>query len=971
MADAPNLDQTTALPQTGTGVFARYRLKAEIGRGGMGVVWRAEDTKLQRDVALKFLPELVVRNREAMADLAAETRRCLALTHPHIVRVYDLVEEGSRAAISMEFIDGPSLAERKLQQPDRCFTVDALRSWLAQLCAALDYAHSKVRVVHRDLKPLNLLVNSDGDLKVVDFGIARSLLAGNTRALADTTGASVSLGYAGPQQVMGEPAAVSDDIYSLGATLYELLTSKPPFYEGDIIAQLREMVPPPMAARRAALGLRRADPIPPEWEKTVAACLAKRAEDRPRSAGEVAARLGLPMAGDATAKLTPARRTARRPLLTGGLAVLVLAGAASVMWQRSGSEQPMPAAPVTDGTIPAEPMAPRGPQFVLNITPPNAGARVWLGPEHDRAVPDTGQLSLPVPAGGHELVVQASGYHTHRDRVTMTSTGGSVAITLKPVFAPVVFAGRPGTVVTAIDARGREIKVGTIPATGPLRVDQALTIGRYRFRYSHPDSADYEVAETTLTAGPRPNRITAVQISRPAELQVFSVPDGADVLIDGTKVGTTPGTFAAPSQKMVTVEVALRGYRRDKRTFTLKPGETRTIDSGSMVAESGAISLRLGDQEFRMPRATVRVDGTPMQAKDGQLKGLEIGNHELEVLHPDYQPWKQTVDVRDRLVTPIAVKLVPKDGELAFAVTGPSAYTVTVNGKPATLRNGAAGIPSGENVAIEISARGYKTERRQVKLAPRAKQTLTIAMEKIAYPELRAPWTIPDLGLTLLPVAAGTFVMGSTERSGEPHERPQTQVTLTKPYWLGRTEVTQREWSAVMGSNPSRFKGDALPVESVSWTEAMEFCRKLTERERAADRLPAGYVYTLPTEAQWEYACRAGATADHAANTVEAAWHGTNSGETTHPVGKLPPNAWGFCDMQGNVWEWCSDWYGNKLKGGAVTDPKGNANGTLRVRRGGSYVIKPELMRFAMRGTGEPDARTYNIGFRVALVPGS
>ena len=218
----------------------------------MGVVWRAEDTKLQREVALKFLPDLVMRDREAMADLAAETRRCLALTHPLIVRVYDLAEEGTRAAISMELVDGPSLAEPKWQQPNGCFSVDGLRTWATQLCSALDYAHAKVRLVHRDLEPLNLLVNSEGDLEVVDFGIARSLLAGVTRLSKDTKSSSVSLGYAGPQQVMGEPAAVSDDIYSLGATLYELLTSKPRFYEGDIITQLREVVPQPMGARRDA-----------------------------------------------------------------------------------------------------------------------------------------------------------------------------------------------------------------------------------------------------------------------------------------------------------------------------------------------------------------------------------------------------------------------------------------------------------------------------------------------------------------------------------------------------------------------------------------------------------------------------------------------------------------------------------------------------------------------------------------------
>ena len=313
MADSTDLEKTQPLPAPTRADFSRYRLKAELGRGGMGVVWRAEDTKLHRDVALKFLPELVVRDREAMADLAAETRRCLDLTHPNIVRVHDLIEEGDRAAISMELVDGGSLAERKLAQPERCFSTAAIAPWIAQLCSALDYAHTKVRIVHRDLKPLNLLLNTEGDLKVVDFGIARSLLNSGTRLSTNAKAASVSLGYAGPQQLLGEPAAVTDDIYSLGATLFELLTGKPPFYEGDIITQLREVVPPSLAARRTLLGVTSDEVIAPEWEETVAACLAKKAADRPQSAGEVAARLGFPLNGTTrfleTAPPHGARRT--------------------------------------------------------------------------------------------------------------------------------------------------------------------------------------------------------------------------------------------------------------------------------------------------------------------------------------------------------------------------------------------------------------------------------------------------------------------------------------------------------------------------------------------------------------------------------------------------------------------------------------------------------------------------------------
>jgi serine/threonine protein kinase len=153
-------------------VFGRYTLEAVAGRGGMGVVWRARDEKLNRVIALKFLPPEVAADVEAVRDLKLETTRCLDLTHPHIVRVYDFVENETQAAIAMEFVDGQSLAKRKVSAPGGCLGAAELAPLVAQLCSALDYAHLVARVAHRDLKPANLLVTSDGRLKVTDFGIA-------------------------------------------------------------------------------------------------------------------------------------------------------------------------------------------------------------------------------------------------------------------------------------------------------------------------------------------------------------------------------------------------------------------------------------------------------------------------------------------------------------------------------------------------------------------------------------------------------------------------------------------------------------------------------------------------------------------------------------------------------------------------------------------------------------------------------
>ncbi len=350
--DDSDLGATVLGYAAGQKVFARFTLKKMLGRGGMGVVWLAVDDKLEREVALKFLPEVMKSDRPAMEELKRETRRALELTHANIVRFYDFVENESTAAISMEYIPGDTLSNRRLAQPGQFFEPPALRRWVRQLCEALAYAHERGAVVHRDLKPANLLIDGHGDIKVTDFGIARSISDSVSRisAQASTSGTPA---YMSPQQMMGERPHPTDDIYSFGATLYELLTGKPPFYSGNIPAQVQSKVPPSIAARRKELEINGA-PIPPEWEATIAACLSKDVKQRPQTVRELAQRLGLPVAtqtispfGDGTTHATepggpaPARRRWLWPVVA--VAALALAGVGyyfgGVIPQQEAAEQ--------------------------------------------------------------------------------------------------------------------------------------------------------------------------------------------------------------------------------------------------------------------------------------------------------------------------------------------------------------------------------------------------------------------------------------------------------------------------------------------------------------------------------------------------------------------------------------------------------------------------------------------------------
>lgn len=234
-------------------------------------------------------------------------------------------------------------------------------------------------------------------------------------------------------------------------------------------------------------------------------------------------------------------------------------------------------------------------------------------------------------------------------------------------------------------------------------------------------------------------------------------------------------------------------------------------------------------------------------------------------------------------------------------------------------------------------------------------------------------WTVPGCGIELIWIGPSTFTMGSpASEPGRGNDETPHQVTLTKGCWIGKYEVTQGQWESVMGKNPSYFSalGPNAPVEQVSWGEAMDYCRKLTEQERAAGRLPAGYEYSLPSEAQWECACRAGSAAPccDIEHPDDYGWYKDNSDGSTHPVGQKQPNAWGFHDMHGNVWEWCEDKYGS-YPSGAVTDPTGPSRGSERVLRGGCWNFRCVDSRSANRLNFSPEMRIRTLGFRIALRP--
>ena len=295
MSDASQAAGAGGLPALRAGSMVgpgRFTLIRELGRGGMGVVWLAQDTRLDEQVALKFLPPEVAADPVALNDLRRETARSHRLTHPNIIRLHDFHEQPDGIAfISMEYVDGMTLSGWRLQQPQQVFGWEQLAPLVQQLCGALEYAHSE-GVIHRDLKPANVMLDQKGRVKLADFGIAAVVSDSASRvSVRSRTGGT--LPYMSPQQVAGEEPTAADDIYALGATLYELLSGRPPFYRGDITHQVLNVAARPLPERMLEVGID--NPVPGDVAALILACLAKEPAQRPQSARAVAEWIGLEM----------------------------------------------------------------------------------------------------------------------------------------------------------------------------------------------------------------------------------------------------------------------------------------------------------------------------------------------------------------------------------------------------------------------------------------------------------------------------------------------------------------------------------------------------------------------------------------------------------------------------------------------------------------------------------------------------
>ena len=857
--------------------------------------------------------------------------------------------------------------------------------------AALD-----IGLHHFGLNPTSMILTPDGQIKVFGFGLMEILgkdlfeqvvsqgippiTIGRRRVVINT------VDTLSPEVRAGGAPDARSDLFALGLCGYFLLTGHKP------------TLPPRSPSEFSAA-------IPGTWDRILLRCLEVDPARRPATAAQlqseferVDAQAGdpgeaglewlvrrVPVPGTLVRRLKPSSLRLLRLSILGLFAVMAMGAAVSSIFVLFAPDSSTREAVVFKAQ-PGEP-----PRVQMQIRPERARAVFRTG---DTLSTVDGKLDLVMPPGEYEVTVDSPNHKPSRLTLKVERTAQVVAVTLDPLWAWLEAKAPPGTRILAITERGVETVAGIVPESGLLVARETVYTGTYTIRAERENYRPAEQKAVKLELN-KPLALDFQLDPLPGSVVVRTDPPGAVVYLNRREVGRTPVTVPDLGvQRDLRIDVVLDRYRPFTQVLQLEPGEQRVFELGELTRKTGAIAVEVsfegvvGAAAAALRReALIRVGDRSVSAEARALDVVDEGEQTLEVVHPDYVPYRELVEVLDRETVRRLVTLAPRPGLLTVEATPAAPFKLLANGREVPNQGAVFAVPPGVDVALEVRAPDFLVARRTLTIQPNDRQTWAVALVPIPSPEEGQPWVVPYVGTRLVPVPTGEFTWGSPPEESErlADEGPQTRVRFARSFWIGAFEITQAEYEAVMGRNPSGFPGADRPVESISWADAMAFADRITERERRAGRLPTGFVYRLPTEAEWEYAARAGATtpfqwgdqADGSQGNFKGRYprefgSATTSGDDrygTMPVGQFAPNAWGLYDVHGNVREWTWDRFNARLPGGTVEGYAGPDTGSTRSIRGGGWEDFAHRCRFSARERRGAANIGTSVGFRLALGP--
>jgi formylglycine-generating enzyme required for sulfatase activity len=1003
------LDAEATQDREAATLASQYRIVKKIGEGGMGVVYLAEDMEMgSRPVAIKVLPPLLARNIRAVENLRKEAITAICLNRPNIIRLHGFHSDGDIKFLVMEYVDGQTLEEKLVCSERGRMGLEEVLPIAEQIADALDYAHNqKPPVFHRDLKPSNIMIDKSGQVKLLDFGIAREMKDSYTRVTGQETSGTVP--YMSPQQINGDAPNPAMDIYSLGVTVYECLSGHTPFYTGDLKHQILNKRPPEIAD------------IPEHVNAALQAALAKNIEDRSVDATALIGMLKEPQAVDGR--------------IDEGLPE------AEVPPSASGPRGQFQLAKIV--AILAIVVAVVGYVGISALMKKEPRKRVLEEATQERAFRDVVPVKGVAEKAWDDLqnIDQAEGFGQLLDDAR------AVMANAQSLFAQKSYVDAKSRYEDAIakceNIKTRDEQRRAVAAQAQREAEKSLSQARTKVQAHPPEyteldklsyiigtqvafsikKADIEVDPNSLESGLKDamtgarlamsedemtrvysdwqQRMRARQASKGAK-EIVERTEGepeTDLSKEGWKVSYIIGTQIAQNMRKQDVEVNLEplisGFKDALAGRELAMSQTamRTVYDAWLPRwkqEQAAEKAKMASEN--LAKGTVFLEAN--KTKEGvkvlpsglQYKVIREGTGKIPVATD-----KVKTHYRGRLIDGTEFDSSYKRGHPAeFSVIDVikgwvEALQLMKEGAkwevyiPADLAYGARerpGIPANSTLVFEI-------ELLEIIKPAGAKANTT---REPNPGDVRTNST----GMKLVYIPAGSFMMGSSHSAARlareystradwyAHEHPQHQVRISKGFWMGQTEVTQAQYKSVMNAQPWSGKdyvqqSDSNPAVNVSWNDAAAFCRKLSQQE--------SITYRLPTEAEWEYACRAGTTTrfsfgDSDSYLGDHDWFSSNAHkagqEYAHSVGQKKPNPWGLYDMHGNVREWCSDWYDEDYYSNSPSvDPKGPSSGSYHVFRGVSWNTLRWGCRSAARGWPDPDKITTHMprtGFRVVVL---
>ncbi|MBE6346189.1 MAG: PEGA domain-containing protein [Lentimicrobiaceae bacterium] len=564
-------------------------------------------------------------------------------------------------------------------------------------------------------------------------------------------------------------------------------------------------------------------------------------------------------------------------------------------------------------------------------------ARIYI----DDNLKNTGEHAESVIIGTtHTYKIECNLYHTETGTVTVNDKM-TVNKTLRPAFGYINISTSP--------EQGAKVFVdGDYIGISPVKTDK-LKSGSYTVMVMK-DMYKMKEQSFTVTDG----QTTNANLTMSANFVTLTINTDADsdIYVDEDYKGRGRWTGRV-SEGLHNLEARKQNHRSSRTSVDLILGENKTITIEAPKPISGSIEINSSPME-----ANIYIDGKSYGTTPNYINEILIGTHTLKLEKNGCAPITKTITIKENETLTVNEKL--QTGKEIVIKTDKSGDKVYVD-------NNYVGL-SPITTTVVFGSHNIKAERdgKTVSKAINVSQYGGDNSVMLTFSS-NETFTVNGVSFTMIKVEGGTFSMGATSEQGsdaDSDEKPVHSVTLSD-YYIGETEVTQELWEAVMGTNPSYFRGSQKPVENVSWNDCKEFITKLNNL--------TGMNFRLPTEAEWEYASRGGNKSKgykySGSNTIgNVAWYWDNSGSTTHNVKTKSPNELGIYDMSGNVWEWCEDWYGS-YSSGSQTNPTGPSSGSNRVDRGGGWINNAEYCRVSNRSSFSPSDRSGNLGFRVVCLP--